>query len=249
MVPAVRAQEGALRASEQTVRCHALHGMRRRLSIGAGRRGGRMAMRRHRYAALGVTVLVATLVSFNPAWTQDEGPAPVGAPPTIAPEGAPETAPPVPAASPTAARKPRRAAHHAATAGHFDIEEANARIPLSHDTPIYASPSTGAHQLEQGIAGKYIQVTGVTRHWLRVQLKNGATGYVQQKDAHMVKPTDKIFMLTKNAAVRADANKWSKKLSEVHRGHNVHVIGIALNYVKIRMKSGLEGYIPLTALE
>ena len=75
------------------------------------------------------------------------------------------------------------------------------------------------------------------------------SGYVQQKDAHMVKPTDKIFMLTKNAAVRADANKWSKKLSEVHRGHNVHVIGIALNYVKIRMKSGLEGYIPLTALE
>jgi hypothetical protein len=206
-------------------------------------------MRRHLCASLGVIVLVAALVSFNPAWTQDERPAPLGAPPTtIAPKGAPETAPPKPAAAPTA-RKPRRAAHHAATVGHFDIEEANARIPLSHDTPIYASPSTSAHQLEQGIAGKYIQVTGVTRHWLRVQLKNGATGYVQQKDAHMVKPADKIFMLTKNAAVRADANRWSKTLSEVHRGHNVHVIGIALNYVKIRMKSGLEGYIPLTALE
>jgi len=35
----------------------------------------------------------------------------------------------------------------------------------------------------------------------------------------------------------------------VHQGHAVHVIGIALSYMKIRMKSGLEGYIQASALE
>jgi hypothetical protein len=35
----------------------------------------------------------------------------------------------------------------------------------------------------------------------------------------------------------------------VHQGHAVHVVGIALSYMKIRMKSGLEGYIPSSALE
>ncbi len=216
-------------------------------------------MRRYRYATLGVIALTAAaFVSLGSARAQEAGPAPAaspgipsgGVPPTtIEPEGAPEAAPPSgPAAAP--AKPPHRAAaRHAAAVGHFDIEEANARLQLIEDTPIYASPSTSAHQVERGVAGKYVQVTGVTRHWLRVKLKNGATGYVQQKDVQMVKPADKIFMLTKNAPVRAEANPWSKQLSAVHRGHNVHVIGIALNYVKIRTKSGLEGYIPLSALE
>jgi hypothetical protein len=65
----------------------------------------------------------------------------------------------------------------------------------------------------------------------------------------MVKPTDKFFQLTSDAAVRAEPNHWSAKLAEVHRGHDVHIIGMALSYMKIRMKSGLEGYIPTTALE
>ena len=31
--------------------------------------------------------------------------------------------------------------------------------------------------------------------------------------------------------------------------HNVHVVGLSLDYMQIRMKSGLEGFIPMTALE
>jgi hypothetical protein len=200
-------------------------------------------------------VLAATIVTVSLARAGAGAPldAPPGAPPaggvpptTIEPEtGAPEAAPAAPATP-----KPRhRTAARGATVGHFDLEEANARVELSHDTPIYASPSPSARHLEQGIAGKYIQVTGVTRHWLRVKLKSGAIGYVQQKDVRMLKPADKMFTLTKDAAVRAEPNPWAKKLSEVHRGHMVHVIGIALNYMKIRMRSGLEGYIPTTALE
>jgi hypothetical protein len=214
--------------------------------------GEKAGMRRRRRAAIGAIVLVASIVTGSIARAQDEGAnAPPGAPPAvgapvnpIAPEvGAPATAPPV---APKA--KHRRTAHRA-TVGHFDLEEVNARLQLSHDTPIYASPSAGARQIEPGIAGKFVQVTGVTRHWLRVRLKSGATGYVQQKDVSMLKPADKNFALTKDATVGAEPNPWAKKLSEVHRGHNVHVIGIALNYMKIRMRDGLEGYIPTTALE
>lgn len=224
-------------------------------------RGGKAGTRRVQLAAIVASVLAAAIFSFGLACAQPEG---AGAPPEGAgassgapPAGGvppttiePEVGAPAPTSPPAPAPKARhRTAAHGATVGHFDIEEANARLALRSDTPIYASPSTGARHIERGIAGKYVQVTGVTRHWLRVALKSGATGYVQQKDVSMLKPADKIFSLTKNAPVRAEPNRWAKKLAEVHRGHNVHVIGMALNYMKIRMRSGLEGYIPTTALE
>jgi hypothetical protein len=210
----------------------------------------KVGMCRARRAAI-VASAMAAIFSFGLAYAQPEGAGTTAAPPAaVAPPTTVEPEAGAPAAAPPAAPKARRrtTAHHA-TVSHFDIEEANARLALKHDTPIYASPTTGAHQLQHGIAGKYVQVTGVTRHWLRVKLKSGGTGYVQQKDVNMLKPADKIFRLTKDATVRAEPNPWAKKLSAVHRGHNVHVIGIALNYMKIRMRSGLEGYIPTTALE
>ncbi|HTW88383.1 MAG TPA: hypothetical protein VMD75_10295 [Candidatus Binataceae bacterium] len=219
-------------------------------------RGEKAGIDRLRSVAIGVIILAASIVTTSIAPAQDEGgnappgaPPPVGAPatPVIPDLGAPLAAPPV--EPPAASKAKHHRTTHRASVGHFDLEEASARLQLSHDTTIYASPSTSARQLEPGIAGKFVQVTGVTRHWLRVNLKNGETGYVQQKDVNLVKPTDKIFALTKDAAVRAEPNQWAKQVSEVHREHNVHVIGIALYYMKIRMRSGLEGYIPTTALE
>ncbi|MGC1679387.1 MAG: hypothetical protein WA740_17780, partial [Candidatus Binataceae bacterium] len=56
-----------------------------------------------------------------------------------------------------------------------------------------------------------------------------------------------MFKLTANAAVLDKPDRWGKKLSEVHAGFDVHVVGIALSYVQIRMKSGLEGFIPTSA--
>ncbi len=237
------------------MRRNALHRLRCMLSISAGKkkmRRAKVGMYRAPRAAIVASAMTAAIFSFGLAYAQPEGAGTTAAAPPSAPAAAvapPTTVEPeagAPAATPKARR--RTTAHHA-TVGHFDIEEANARLALKHDTPIYASPTTGAHQLQHGIAGKFVQVTGVTRHWLRVKLKNGATGYVQQKDVDLLKPADKIFSLTKDATVRAEPNPWAKKLSAVHRGHNVHVIGMALNYMKIRMRSGLEGYIPTTALE
>jgi hypothetical protein len=63
----------------------------------------------------------------------------------------------------------------------------------------------------------------------------------------LTRSQDKILRLSADAAVLSQPNRYGKKLSEVHQGHDVHGIGMSMNYVKIRMKSGLEGYVPTSA--
>ncbi len=154
------------------------------------------------------------------------------------------TPPPAPRKS-AAARKEAKET----PAPHFEVEPANALLRLTKDTPVLVEPSRSSKQIEMARADKLIQVTGSTHYFLRVSLKSGQTGYIDPAAVDLVKPTDKIFNLTSNASVLEKPNRWAKKLSEVHKGHDVHVVGIALNYMKIRMKSGLEGFIPITALE
>jgi hypothetical protein len=84
---------------------------------------------------------------------------------------------------------------------------------------------------------------------LQVKLKDGQTGYLEPSAVSLIAPTDKVFLLTHDAAVLDKPNRWGKKLAEVHKGRNVHAVGLSLNYMRIRMKNGLEGFIPLTALE
>jgi len=131
----------------------------------------------------------------------------------------------------------------------LEIEPAHALVKLNNDTAVLAKPDKTSKQIQQAQSGKFIDVTGATHYFLQVKLKSGETGYIDPAAVELVKPTDKIFTLTSDSAVLEKPNKWSKKLSEVHKGHNVHVVGVALDYTKIRMKSGLEGYIPMSALE
>lgn len=179
---------------------------------------------------------------------------------TIAPA---EEAAPAPAPSPVPRRRTpttrRAATAHRATASaapvkagqplKFEVEPAQARLRLKKDTPIYAQPSNKSRQLEQGQAGKFVVVTGSTHYFLRVKLKSGQEGYVLIDTVDMVSPADKLFMLTHDAPVLDAPNRFGKKLAEVHHGHAVHVVGISLNYLKIKMHSGLEGFIPSSALE
>jgi hypothetical protein len=150
---------------------------------------------------------------------------------------------------------PRRVAtttHHATAAPaitRVSVEPVQAKLRLKKDTPIYEQPNLHSKHIEQGQAGKIIVATGTTQYYLRVRLKDGRSGYVLISAVDMVAPTDKIFALTRNAAVLDAPNRWGKKLSEVHQGHAVHVVGISLSYLKIKMRSGLEGFIPATALE
>ena len=124
-----------------------------------------------------------------------------------------------------------------------------ARLRVTKEGWIYAEPSKSSTKLERATVGKFVNVNGTTRYYLQVQLKSGQTGYIPPSDVELVKPTDKIFVLTQDAAVLDAPNHWAKKLSEVHRTHSVHIIGAAPNYMQIRMKSGLVGFITVTALQ
>ena len=115
--------------------------------------------------------------------------------------------------------------------------------------PVYSAPAKSSKHIEQLSLGKFVEVTGSTHYYLQVKLKSGQTGYIDPSAVELVRPADKVFVLTHDASVLDKPNRWGKKLAEVHQGHNVHVVGISLNYMRIRMKSGLEGYIPMTALE
>ena len=142
--------------------------------------------------------------------------------------------------------------HHASSKNSVrepEIEPAQARLKVLEDSPVYAAPAKSSKHIEQLTRDKFVEVTGSTHYFLRVNLKNGQTGYIEPSAVELVKPADKVFVLTHDAAVLDKPNRWAKKLAEVHAGHNVHVVGLSLDYMQIRMKSGLEGFIPMSALE
>jgi hypothetical protein len=175
---------------------------------------------------------------------------------SIAPAGSepPVKAPPAPvprhhSATTPIARRTVATKTASAPVRSVPVEPAEAKLLLKQDSWIYAQPSNRSAHLEQGERGKFVKVTGTTHYFLRVKLKDGQDGYVPADAVQLTTPADKLFMLTHDAPVLDAPNHWGKKLSEVHQGHAVHVVGIALSYMKIRMKSGLEGYIPASALE
>jgi hypothetical protein len=206
-------------------------------------------------AAAGLWLIVPALA---PAQTGSAGGGELGLPSTtIAPaeEGAPEETPP-PATTTRHRPTPPSATHHtlaskAASASVKSVapEPVQAKLLLKEDTWIYTQPSNKSAHIEQGEKGKFVIVTGTTHYFLRVKLKSGQEGYVLAEAVQVTTPADKLFMLTHDAPVLDAPNHWGKKVSEVHQGHAVHVVGIALSYMKIKMKSGLEGYIPASALE
>ena len=187
-------------------------------------------------------------------------PAPAGNDSGGEPAASPGSAPMAPAtagiaggAASSPAPSPRHhTVHHAAAAPvphDFEIESAKARLKVIKADWVYSAPAKSSKHLEQMEVDKFVNVTGSTHYFLRVALKNGETGYIDPSSVDILKPNDKIFMLSHDAAVLDKPNKWGKKLAEVHQGHNVHIVALALDYARIRMKSGLEGFIPLTAME
>jgi hypothetical protein len=222
-------------------------------------------------AALGIfAALLLLATSASGAFALSESPAPASSPGAApAPSSAAPSSPPAtkivpsdesegPAAAPSeagaagtpsATTKKPRTHHKAVAAAPPEVEPAAARLRVTQDGWIYAAPSKTSKQLEKATIGKFVDVTGSTRYYLQAKLKNGQTGYISPSNVELVKPTDKIFLLSQDAAVLDAPNRWSRKLAQVHRGHNVHVIGIALNYLRVRMKSGLTGFISLTAVQ
>jgi hypothetical protein len=143
----------------------------------------------------------------------------------------------------------RHAIHRSAADYTGPLEAGQAMLVLKTDSWAYTQPARSASHVERLQAGKYVKVTGATVHYLRVKLKSGATAYVPMTAVELARPTDKIFRLTKDTPVLSAPNHSSKRLAEVHDGHEVHVVGTSMNYMKIRMKDGLEGFITVSALE
>lgn len=212
-----------------------------------------------RITANAIATLAAAVIAVQFAATAFAAPPDPGEPETSVVPAAPNAAPSMPEPAGESAAAPGEAppaapAHKKASASHLkfnpgDVEPGNARAKLLENTWAYSEPAKSSARVEPVEQGKFVIVTGSTHYFLQVKLKSGKTAYVEQSAVDLVKPTDKIFKLTANAAVLDKPNRWGKKLSEVHAGHDVHAIGIALSYVQIRMRSGLEGFIPTSAMQ
>jgi hypothetical protein len=212
-----------------------------------------------------VAAVVATLAMSAPSFAAGTGEEDVPSTSIVPAEGPSDAAPvgsPASATSPSATAPSSkvlmpppaglRPVHHASRKNSVhepEIEPAQARLKVLQDSPVYAAPAKSSKHIEQLTRDKFVEVTGSTHYYLQVRLKSGQTGYIDPSAVELAKPADKVFVLTHDAGVLDKPNRWGKKVAEVHQSKNVHVVGIALNYVRIRMKSGLEGYIPTTALE
>ncbi len=171
-------------------------------------------------------------------------------------EPSPEASREEPASTPskTTSTRSRTTAHHrsshaSASARNVEVEPGTARLKLVQDTWAYAAPAKHSKRLEQLHSDKYVIATGSTKYFLQVKLKNGEIAYVEPSAVNLITQTDKVFQLTHDAAVLDKPNRWAKKIAEVHQPHSVHVIGLALNYMMIKMKNGLVGFIPSSALQ
>jgi uncharacterized protein YgiM (DUF1202 family) len=143
-------------------------------------------------------------------------------------------------------------AHHtkrAAPSYAAEVEPAHAMLKLKTDAWVYEEPTTSSRTLERVHSRKFVDVTGSTHYYVQVRLKNGTTGYIPISAMELTRPQDKVLRLSTDAGVVSQPNRYGRKLAEVHQGHDVHVLGTALNYLKIQMRSGLQGYIPMTAVE
>ena len=180
-------------------------------------------------------------------------PASAPAPPAVAAPGS--VAEPAPANRPAgemSAPRPKlkpKPKHHIVVENSDEVEPAQALVKLKENTWVYSRPNKWSHNVGQVHMDKFINVTGSTHYYLRVKLKNGKVGYITPEMVELVRPMDRTFFLTSDSPVYDRPNRWGRKLSEVHKNHAVHVVGIALEYMKIRMKDGLEGFIPRVAME
>ena len=121
--------------------------------------------------------------------------------------------------------------------------------PLTRDAWAYKSPNPKSTKIKRVHEGKMVNVVGIGRGYAKVELRDGQTAYVPTSAVALLKPADQAFVLSSDTPVYSGPSTSSGRLAEVHRGRNVHVVGVEFNYLKIRMKDGVEGFIPVSAVE
>jgi len=215
-----------------------------------------------RHAVVAAIACALTISVVVPSFAQHDSEAPKsglpettiapaggGAPPPAADEGVPSETAPAPAA---VTKQAHHKSHHtrSSKASYSGaVEPATGMLTLKEDSWAYATPAESSGHVERVHSGKFVNVTGTTRNYLQVKLKSGAVAYVPVTAVELARPTDKVFKLTKDTPVLSVPNHRGKKLAEVHRDHDVHIVGTSVNYMKIRMKDGVEGFISTSALE
>ena len=208
---------------------------------------------------LGFVVCLLGIGVAGRGFAQHDAEAPKGLPETtIAPAGestAPATADegaPAPSEAPAAKpahRKSHRSATHKASSYTGPVQPVAGMLQIKANGWAYGTPSASAAHVAPLHAGKFVNVSGTTAHYLRVTLKTGVVAYVPMTAVELARSADKTFRLTKDTAVLSAPNQHAKKLAEVHSTHDVHIIGTSVGYMKIKMKDGLEGFISMAALE
>jgi hypothetical protein len=129
------------------------------------------------------------------------------------------------------------------------VEPTNGIYRVQQDSWVYRGPSAQSGGVRYARAGSSIHVIGATRDFVRVQTAEGDIGYLPRSGVMSFRPADENFILSRDTGVYAQSHLSSQQLTTVHRGRNVHVVGVEFSFLKIRMKSGLEGFIPVQAVE
>jgi hypothetical protein len=111
------------------------------------------------------------------------------------------------------------------------VEPAQGKYQLLQDSPAYRGPSADSGELRPVHAGRKIVVTGATKYFAQVSLRDGAIGYVPLSAIALLRPADNSFILSSDTALYAGPHLANSTVATLHRGSYVHVIGVALYYL------------------
>lgn len=64
-----------------------------------------------------------------------------------------------------------------------------------------------------------------------------------------IRPLDRTFLLTHNTPVYEGPDNTTRTIGQVHKRKRIHVVGIAGQWLQIKLKNGSVGFIPSTAAE
>lgn len=64
-----------------------------------------------------------------------------------------------------------------------------------------------------------------------------------------IRPLDRTFLLTHNSPVYEGPDRTARTVGQVHKRKYVHVVGIAGEWIEIKLKNGTVGFIPSKAAE
>ena len=67
--------------------------------------------------------------------------------------------------------------------------------------------------------------------------------------AAKIKPLNKVFLLTKNSPVYETPDTMGNVIGQVHKKKYVHVVGLAGDYLQIKLRNGTVGFVPEAAAE